>query len=91
MIEIVVPRFRAVFQRSPPVRGALIEIVMLMDSENTVLSPPVRGALIEMVMIDLNPAISAPSPPVRGALIEIVPQGWRVLRGLVAPREGGVD
>ena len=38
-----------------------------------------------------NQRASKPSPPARGAWIEICMRTTKVWRGLVAPREGGVD
>ena len=58
-------------KRSPPSRGAWIEIRMLPNSPGLSTSPPSRGAWIEISGYQYDD-LSVKSPPSRGAWIEMV-------------------
>ena len=76
--------------KSPPARGAWIEIPNFVIFYGRVPSPPARGAWIEIPR--QRPAYTRPaSPPARGAWIEIVDEKHTAQGHFVAPREGGVD
>ena len=57
-------------RRSPPARGAWIEIVFVFFNVFKVWSPPARGAWIEIAYAEVICG-SGQSPPARGAWIEI--------------------
>ena len=77
-------------EKSPPSRGAWIEILILSTIKFSEKSPPSRGAWIEIYDMPLLNG-SLVSPPSRGAWIEIpLPCHWH-RRSPVAPLAGGVD
>ena len=76
--------------RSPPSRGAWIEMRILYSTAACRKSPPSRGAWIEMSVITRIP-LGKTSPPSRGAWIEMTPAKTLSGRSRVAPLAGGVD
>ena len=75
---------------SLPVRGAWIEITLILLVVIFELSLPVRGAWIEIQIVDSSIKIFE-SLPVRGAWIEISPSFGKKTACPVAPRAGSVD
>ena len=75
---------------SLPVRGAWIEIVVVLIDYRLAMSLPVRGAWIE-IAAPSAPRQGAPSLPVRGAWIEMPRIRGNGFRLNVAPRAGSVD
>ena len=77
--------------RSPPSRGAWIEILIVVQIPGPgPSSPPSRGAWIEMRGPETRTSTAA-SPPSRGAWIEIEAVDVNLLNSKVAPLAGGVD
>ena len=59
------------WNKSPPARGAWIEIIVALPYRLNVLSPPARGAWIEILNVG-GVEVYPWSPPARGAWIEIM-------------------
>ena len=81
----------AEFLKSPPSRGAWIEIdVQFVPPFISSASPPSRGAWIE-IRSNQQAALMQQSPPSRGAWIEILSAIAAEVVPVVAPLAGGVD
>ena len=76
--------------KSPPSRGAWIEIVFQLAKASTEQSPPSRGAWIE-IRCHRDGPLDHQSPPSRGAWIEILRVLTTSSERRVAPLAGGVD
>ena len=79
-------------RKSPPARGAWIEISRYSPKDNCARSRPPHGGrglkyLNHRAVLDVAPR----SPPARGAWIEIAALRWSFMPENVAPRTGGVD
>ena len=77
-------------RRSPPSRGAWIEMPQSFPVALQIASPPSRGAWIEISTL-LTMFEDARSPPSRGAWIEISSLVSVTACCVVAPLAGGVD
>ena len=77
-------------EKSPPMRGAWIEIGTASQAPVPDSSPPKRGAGIEITSVR-RPSSMIPSPPMRGAWIEICNLPSPLPNHAVAPHAGGVD
>ena len=78
------------FLLSPPVRGAWVEILLMMKYMASGMSPPVRGAWVEIGNGMGHPLSQVVSPPVRGAWVEISAAALSSAAYPVAPCAGGV-
>ena len=77
--------------RSPPSRGAWIEIITLLKNGVVMTSPPSRGAWIEMPRLVSKAAIKSRRPPRGGRGLKCAAgKGSKSGKG-VAPLAGGVD
>ena len=77
------------YGRSPPARGAWIEIFLTAPPKNqTARSPPARGAWIE-ILASCIIRRNCGSPPARGAWIEIGYQAYDLLKAHCRPPHGG--
>ena len=76
--------------KSPPSRGAWIEMTRLVSRAAINTSPPSRGAWIE-IFAAFAAYGGVVSPPSRGAWIEIGYQYEDLMLTVVAPLAGGVD
>ena len=77
--------------KSPPSRGAWIEMQTYAPCGCEARSPPSRGAWIEIRPLRRRIVHPLSSPPSRGAWIEITPAVCTIGVTSVAPLAGGVD
>ena len=77
--------------KSPPSRGAWIEMSVPMFKESIAMSPPSRGAWIEITIHSQNTQLVHCRPPRGGRGLKSSARWWGFRSTIVAPLAGGVD